>query len=135
MAANPLIFKDAEKARDAILGSQKKEISNLYKTWADELGEKAKYYSHKSAPSYSVAERQMKELMKQMEATNQQVANEVYSGVKKNIYLVADSVVQQNAEWLKSLGFEGGTIGDVPPLWRAEVRALLDADAPIETEN
>lgn len=26
-------------------------------------------------------------------------------------------------------------IGDVPPLWRAEVRALLDADAPIETEN
>ena len=40
MAANPLIFKDAEKARDAILGSQKKEISNLYKTLADELGEK-----------------------------------------------------------------------------------------------
>lgn len=105
-----LSFEDAEKARDAITASQKKEIEGLYKQWAKELGERANYYSHKSAPSYSVAERQMKELMKQMEATSQQVANEVYSGVKKNIYLVADSVVQQNNEWLKSLGFEGGTI-------------------------
>lgn len=110
MVANKLIFKDAEKARDAILDFQKKEIENLYKDWASELDERAKYYSHKTAPSYAVYERQSKELMKQMEATSQQVANEVYSGVKKNIYLVADSVVQQNAEWLKSLGFEGGTI-------------------------
>lgn len=105
-----LSFEYAEEARDAITASQKKEIEGLYKQWAKELGERANYYSHKSAPSYSVAERQMKELMKQMDATSQQVANEVYSGVKKNIYLVADSVVQQNAEWLKSLGFESGTI-------------------------
>ena len=110
MAGNPLIFKDADKAKDTILASQKKEIIKLYDEWAAEIGERAKYYSHKSAPSYAVAERQMKELMKQMEATSQQVANEVYSGVKKNIYLVSDSVVQQNAEWLKSLGFESGTI-------------------------
>lgn len=110
MAGNPLIFKDADKAKEAILASQKKEIIKLYDEWAAEIGERAKYYSHKSAPSYVVTERQMKELMKQMEATSQQVANEIYSGVKNSIYLVADSVVQQNAEWLKSLGFEGGTI-------------------------
>lgn len=52
MAANKLIFKDAEKARDAILDSQKKEIENLYKDWAKEVGELANYYSHKTAPSY-----------------------------------------------------------------------------------
>lgn len=110
MPVNKLIFEDAEKARDAIMASQKKEIAKLYKNWAAEIGERAKYYSHKSAPSYAVAERQMKELMKQMEATSHEVANEIYTGVKKSIYLVSDSVVQQNAEWLKSLGFEGGTI-------------------------
>lgn len=110
MAANKLIFKDAEKARDAILDSQKKEIENLYKDWAKEVGELADYYSHKTAPSYAVAERQMKELMKQMEATSHEVANEIHTGVKKNIYLVADSVVQQNVEWLKSLGFVGDAL-------------------------
>lgn len=113
MAANKLIFKDAEKARDAITASQKKEIGKLYKNWAAEIGEKAEYYSHKSAPSYAVAERQMKELMKQMEATSHKVTNEIYMGVKKNMYLVADSVVQQNVEWLKSLGFAGDTVDAV----------------------
>lgn len=110
MPVNKLIFEDAEKARDAITASQKKEIAKLYENWAAEIGERAKYYSHKSAPSYAVAERQMKELMKQMEATSHEVANEIYTGVKKNIYLVADSVVQQNVEWLKSLGFAGDTL-------------------------
>lgn len=110
MPVNKLIFEDAEKARDAITASQKKEIAKLYENWAAEIGERAKYYSHKSAPSYAVAERQMKELMKQMEATSHEIANEVYTCVKKNIYLVADSVVQQNVEWLKSLGFAGDTL-------------------------
>jgi len=110
MPVNKLIFEDAEKARDAITASQKKEIAKLYENWAAEIGERAKYYSHKSAPSYAVAERQMKELMKQMEATSHEVANEIYTGVKKNIYLVADSVVQQNVEWLKSLGFASDTL-------------------------
>ena len=110
MPVNKLIFEDAEKARDAITASQKKEIAKLYENWAAEIGERAKYYSHKSAPSYAVAEHQMKELMKQMEATSHEVANEIYIGVKKNIYLVADSVVQQNVKWLKSLGFAGDTL-------------------------
>ena len=35
-----LVFKDAEVARDAIMASQKKEIENLYKQWADEIGKR-----------------------------------------------------------------------------------------------
>ena len=110
MAGNSLIFKDAEKARDAILSSQKKEIAALYDKWADEIGERAKYYSHKSTASSVVSERQMRELQKQIRATSQEVSNEVYSMIKKNMYTVADSVVQCNSAWLASLGFDGSTI-------------------------
>lgn len=106
MAANPLIFADAEKARDAITAAQMKEIEKLYDQWADEIGERAKYYAHKSTASSVLAERQMKELQKQMRATSQQVSNEIYSGIKSSLYTVSDSVVQCDEKWLASLGFD-----------------------------
>lgn len=110
MPANPLIFKDAEKARDALLVSQKKEIAALYQQWADEIGERANYYAHKSTASSVVSERQMRELQKMMEETSRQVSNEVYNDITRNIHTVADSVVRCNDEWLASLGFNPGTV-------------------------
>ncbi len=101
----PLIFKDAIKARDAIVASQKKEIAKLYENWADEIGEKAKFYSHKSTASSVVSERYMKELQKQLRATSQQISNEVYSKIKNNLYIVSDAVVADNIKWLESFGF------------------------------
>ena len=103
--ANELIFKDAEAARDAIVASQKKEIAALYENWADEIGERAKYYSHKSTASAPVSERYYKELQKQLRATSQDISNEVYSKIKKNMYTVADAVVADNVKWLESFGF------------------------------
>lgn len=103
--ANKLIFKDAEAARDAIMVSQKKEIAALYESWADEIGERAKFYSHKSTASAPVSERYYKELKKQLRATSQDVSNEVYSKIKKNMYTVADAVVADNVKWLESFGF------------------------------
>ena len=50
--ANKLIFKDAEKARDAITISQSKEIKNLYLEWAQEIGEKAEFYKNKTMVNY-----------------------------------------------------------------------------------
>lgn len=100
-----LVFKDAEKARDAIMASQKKEIAKLYEDWADEIGERANYYSHKSTASSVVSERQMKELQKMLRASSQQVSNEVYGLVKNNIYMVSDEVVKCNAAWLAQFGF------------------------------
>ena len=67
MAGNKLIFKKAEEARNAIMASQKKEIAKLYEDWADEIGERAKFYSHKSTASAPVSERYYKELKKQLE--------------------------------------------------------------------
>lgn len=107
MAANKLIFRDAEKARDAIMVSQKKEIAKLYQDWADEIGERARYYSLKSTASSVVSERQMRELQKQMRATSQEVSNEVYRLTKQNIRMVADATIKCNSAWLQSLGFDG----------------------------
>lgn len=101
----PLTFKDAEKARDAIMASQKKEIAKLYSDWADEIGERAKYYSRKSTPSSEVSERQMRELKKMLNAVSREISNEVYAKIKQNIYLVADSVVRCNTKWLAGFGF------------------------------
>ena len=105
MAKNSLIFKDSEVAKNAIMDSQKKEIAALYEKWADEIGEKAKYYSRKSTASSVVSERQMKELKKQLRATSQQVSNEVYNKIKTNMYTIADTVVADNVKWLESFGF------------------------------
>ena len=100
-----LIFKDAEAAKAAIMASQQKEIVKLYEDWADEIGERAKYYSHKSTASAPVSERYYKELKKQLRQTSQEVSNEIYKKVKSNIYTVADAVVSDNVKWLESFGF------------------------------
>ena len=100
-----LIFKDAEAAKAAIMASQQKEIVKLYEDWADEIGERAKYYSHKSTASAPVSERYYKELQKQLRQTSQEVSNEIYKKIKSNIYTVADAVVSDNVKWLESFGF------------------------------
>jgi len=105
MAKDPPIFKDAEKARDAITQQQKIEIAKIYQKWADEIGERAKHFSHQPTASSVVSERQMRELQKQLRATSQVVANEIYSKIKSNIYLTADAVVKDNVKWLKEFGF------------------------------
>lgn len=104
-SGNKLVFANAEKARDAIVESQKKEIASLYQKWADEIGERANYYAHKSTASSVVSERQMQELKNQLRQTSQQVSNEVYGKVKESMYMVADAVVKDNVEWLKQFGF------------------------------
>lgn len=100
-----LIFKDAEAAKAAIMASQQKEIAKLYEDWADEIGERAKYYSHKSTASAPVSERYYRELQKQLRQTSQEVSNEIYKKTKSNIYTVADAVVSDNVKWLESFGF------------------------------
>lgn len=105
MAKQKLIFKDAEAAKSAIMASQQKEIIKLYEDWADEIGERAKFYSHKTTASAPVSERYYRELQKQLRQTSQEVSNEIYKKIKSNIYTVADAVVADNVKWLESFGF------------------------------
>lgn len=102
---NPLIFKDSEATVASIMDSQKKEIAALYEQWADEIGERAKYYSRKATASAPLSERYYKELQKQLRATSQEVSNEVYRKIKHNLYTVADAVVADNVKWLEQFGF------------------------------
>lgn len=108
MANGNLIFKDSEKARDAITASQKKEIADLYEKWADEIGKRAEHYSRKTTASAPASERYYKELKKQLTQTSKEIANEVYSKIKRNMYIVSDAVIKDNAEWLSKLGFDKG---------------------------
>lgn len=108
--ANRLIFANSEKARDAITEAQKKEIVKLYEDWAKDLGERAKYYEKKTTASSFFSERQAKELQKALREQSQQISNEVYKGIKQNIYTISDAVVRDNVEWLKSLGFSGDNL-------------------------
>ena len=100
-----LIFKNAETARDAIVASQQKEIAELYKKWADEIGEKAKRYAYANTASSVVAERQMRELRKMLTNSGKQLSSEIESKIKSNMYLVADEVVKSNTAWLAKFGF------------------------------
>lgn len=110
MAANRLIFKDAEKVRDAILGTQKIKIAKLYNDWSKDIGERATYYKRKTTSSSVVSEMQMKQLQKQIKNTSKQVSNEIHGLVKNNIYVVSDAVVRSSSKWLRSLGFDGKNI-------------------------
>lgn len=105
MAINKLIFKNAEKVRDSITESQKKDIAKLYEGWADEIGKMADYYGHKTTASAPLSERYYKELKKQLQETSHQVSNEVYKQIKNNMYIVSDSVIADNVNWLKQFGF------------------------------
>lgn len=102
---NKLIFKDSEAAVASIMDSQKKEIAKLYKDWADEIGDRANFYSHKTTASAPLSERYYKELQKQLRETSQQVSNEVHGLIKNNMYLVSDAVVKDNVKWLEQFGF------------------------------
>lgn len=108
--ANKLIFADSEKARDAITTSQQKEIAKLYEDWAKDLGDRAEYYRNKTTDSSALSERQAKELQKALTEQSKQVSNEVYNNIKQNIYIISDTVVKDNVEWLKSLGFSGSNL-------------------------
>ena len=102
--SNKLFMKDAEKARDAIMDSQKKHIENLYTQWAEDIAKKGKIYEMKSAPSYALKVKQSKELEKFLKESSHVIANEVDKSIKESIYLVSDSVVKSNANWLNHMG-------------------------------
>lgn len=106
--ANPLTMKDAEMARDAITKEQTQHIASLYKEWAKDINEQAKFYSTKKTASSAFSERYMKELKKQMTQTSKLVANDIYATTKGSLLQVSDAVVRSNVDWMKSLGFGGG---------------------------
>lgn len=110
MVSNPLLFKDAEEARDAILASQRWKLSALYSKWAQEIGEQAKKLSHQPTPSAQLQARQLKELKNMLFKASIEATDQAAGIIQDNIYTTANAVVESNNEWLKSLGFNPGAI-------------------------
>lgn len=110
MAANNLIFKNAEKARNSITISQQKEIKKLYEEWANEISAQANKLSHKTNISSQIQSEQLRALEQQLRNTSQSLSNKLYSKIKNNILLVSDSVINCNKEWLIELGFSSDVI-------------------------
>ncbi len=100
-----LLFEDAGKAKDAIMASQQKEIKKLYEDWAEDIADRAKFYSHKTNASAAVSERYYKELYAQMKEQSNLIGKEVQGIITSNMYTIADSVVASNVNWLKEFGF------------------------------
>jgi len=100
-----LLFEDAAKAKSQIMASQQKEIAKLYDDWANDIADRAKFYSHKTNASAPLSGRYYKELHAQMKATSKMVSDEIAGIIEGNMYTIADSVVADNVKWLESFGF------------------------------
>lgn len=101
-----LVFKDAEQARDSICIEDQRKIRDLYAEWADKVAERAEFYEKKTTASSYWQQQQMLELERQLRSQSMQIHKEIEAKSKSSMYMVADSVVGCNAEFLKTLGFK-----------------------------
>lgn len=103
--SNKVTLKDAEQAHKAVVTSQQKQIVALYEKWADEMAEEAKKYAGSKNPSAALKVQQITQLEGALRKAGQQVANSVNKLVQQSMVRAAQSVVDNNAEWMKKLGF------------------------------
>lgn len=123
---DPKVFKNAIAIKDGLSKQQAKDITALYKDWADQIGELSEYYSKKTAPSYGLESLYNDQLKKQVTEMSKQVANGVYSKTSANLYTVADAVVADNAQWMKQFGLSSETIDAAfASISQSTVNALL----------
>lgn len=98
-------LKDAEQAHKAVVTSQQKQIAALYEKWADEMAKEAKRYAGSKSSSSALKAQQITQLEGALRKAGQQVANAVNKSVQQSMIRAAQSVVDNNAEWMKKLGF------------------------------
>ena len=101
-----LKFADIVKVRDQIDAQQRKDISNRYKQWAGEIGERADWYKRKTTASSPVSEKQMRELKRFLTNTSFEVGKDTKGLITNNMMLVSDSVCKTTASWLATLGYD-----------------------------
>lgn len=118
MPANRLLFQDAEKARDSVTRTQQRQIANLYKKWAEDIGKKAEEYARQSTASAQVMARQMEELKSMVRKAGMITTQNVTNNIQMNMYTTANALIEANADWLQSLGFDShgvsAAFGNVP---------------------
>nr|DAV95860.1 MAG TPA: minor capsid protein [Caudoviricetes sp.] len=104
------VFSKSSKAKKKIMIAQRREIEKLYKDWADEIGKMADWYAMRDTASSIISTRYYRELQSQLKKTAREVTRETDGIIKKNIYLISDSVIKDNAAWLASFGFASNKV-------------------------
>lgn len=106
MAADLKMFANSVKARDRLTKAQLITIRNLYKSWANEVGEIAESYKNKRTSSGILMAVYYRQLQSQLTKSSKLLSNEVYKNVRKGMVLVSDAVVRDAIDWTSSAGFD-----------------------------
>lgn len=104
------VFAKASSIKDALSKKEAKEVADLYKDWAGQIGELADYYDKKPVPSAAIQSQYYQQLKNQVTEWSKQVTNGVYDKAGKSMNIVADAVVADNAKWMSGLGFSDKAI-------------------------
>ena len=120
------VFAKASSIKDALSKKEAKEVADLYKDWAGQIGELADYYDKKPVPSAAIQYQYYQQLKNQVTEWSKQVTSGVYDKAGKSMNIVADAVVADNAKWMSGLGFSDKAIdaafSNIP---QSTVNALL----------
>lgn len=108
MPSNP--FEYASGMRDKITAKESQEIQQMYVELGKKINALGKKYGKKDTVSAPLQQMYYTQLKKQVEAWSKELSNGVYSKVTHAIGSVSDAVVEDNAKWLESLGFNKGHI-------------------------
>lgn len=108
MPSNP--FEYASGMRDKITVKESQEIQQMYVELGKKIDALGKKYGKKGTASAPLQQMYYTQLKKQVEAWSKELSNGVYSKVTHAIGSVSDAVVEDNAKWLESLGFNKGHI-------------------------
>ena len=108
MSSNP--FEYANGMRDKITAKESQEIQQMYVELGKKIDALGKKYGKKDTASAPLQQMYYTQLKKQVEAWTKELSNGVYSKVTHAIGSVSDAVVEDNAKWLESLGFNKGHI-------------------------
>ena len=108
--ADKSVFAKASSIKDALSKKEAKEVADLYKDWAGQIGELADYYDKKPVPSAAIQYQYYQQLKNQVTEWSKQVTSGVYDKAGKSMNIVADAVVADNAKWMSGLGFSDKAI-------------------------
>lgn len=101
---NPLIFKNAEIARDAITKRQKREIAKMYSDWSDEIWEMQSTLVRSKNISSELTWYQLDDLRAQLREQSNRIMREADGLIRRNIYIVSNEVLKSNIDLLKAAG-------------------------------
>lgn len=100
------IFTHAVAIRDNLTAKTRKEITQMYEDLAKDIEERAKQIKRRN-PTAEFEQQYLNQLKRQIENQSKQIANKEYDMLRSAMHVVSEAVIEDQANWLKSLGLGG----------------------------